>query len=234
MFSRTVLFRMFAAIVLSAIIYTTLMTNDQRAEYSLDLTASRLAEGINPNPTAPTYTCRHHTLGGLLMTDSDGYVCERFALEAKTGCCSSSHKRDLMSCYSCDPVTELDDRICCKWYEYCISCCIRASPPPPDRDQSFVVFSECVNACRTSSATLNEHRQYANETHRYCIPLEPVAVDSINATTSPPQEEDAGSPALLPPPPPLPDRTTADHSTPVPSSSPSPTKGDDEIIWVTL
>lgn len=218
-FSRTVLFRMFAAIVLSAIIYTTLMTNDQRAEYTLDLTATRLAEGINPNPMAPTYTCHHHTLGGLLMTDSDGYVCERFALEAKTGCCSASQKRDLMSCYSCDPVTELDDRICCKWYEYCISCCIRASPPPSDREESFVIFSECVDTCRTSSSTLNKHGQYANETHRYCIPLEPIADDEKNPSVT--------TATATPSPSPL-------DQSPVPSTSPSPSLGEGEIVWIVL
>ena len=170
------------------------MTNDQRAEYSLDLTATGWLRD-HPNPNGTYVHCRI-TLLRSSHDRPDGTLRTLLRWSKTVAVARLTARSDVVLLML--SVTELDDRICCKWYEYCISCCIRASPPPPDRDQSLW-FSECVNACRTSSATLTS----TGICERNAQVLHSTRARSRGTLSMPPPpatRRGRRQPALLPPP----------------------------------
>lgn len=189
---RFLLIRLFVAVVLGAVVYSTVMaTDNMRSDYAVELSADRI---LHPTASAePSYQCHHHSLGGLLVADSDGFVCERFALDARSHCCDPHQDRERHSCFSCTRVQQLHGRICCEWYEYCISCCLYASTPAVDYNQTLGQFEACAHTCRTGSSTLDQHGQYANSTHRYCLPHAKAVAQSPSASPSP-----SVSPSVLP------------------------------------
>ena len=142
-------------------------------------------------PAAPrpnrTVRCELATLGGLLVTDSDGYVCERFSVDGDTGCCSVDRERDLHACVSCLHFSDqpCDTDFCCEYYEHCVSCCM-----------SKFDIAKCAHECRTSSKTLNESGAYARPSHRYChVDTPPTSSTTKIPTPSPaPQYDKDGNP----------------------------------------
>lgn len=188
---RSVLVRLFVAVILGAVVYSTLMVGEQRSDYAVELSAERI---VHPSPSSePRYHCKHQTLGGLLMADSDGYVCERFNVNARSHCCDPEKARDHRSCFSCVQVAQLRDRVCCEFYEYCISCCLYDSAPPSDYNQTEAQFVACAHTCRTGSSTLDKHGHYANGTHRYCLPAAPFVPE-----TPSPSPSASASPSVAP------------------------------------
>lgn len=71
----------------------------------------------NTNSTSQ-YLCRNSVQGRAFIADENGYICDRFDLQAN-GCCkvdAPSTKR--YKCDNCSPAG------CCSFYEQCVSCCL--------------------------------------------------------------------------------------------------------------
>jgi hypothetical protein len=134
---------------------------------------SRVPAPTEPNRTTP---CDIATLGGLLVVDSLGYLCERFSIDGDTGCCSEHRERNLHSCLSClhfsDQTTVTD--YCCEYYEHCVSCCMVDD-----------TLHECSGRCRTASMSLRNDGKYERPTHRYCL------VASVNLSVPSPSPSPA-------------------------------------------
>jgi len=94
--------------------------------------------------------CRVATQGKLLVADSKGRVCERFAQDPQTKCCVK--RVDLR----CEETTKAR---CYEFYEQCVGCCM-----------AWADFDECSLGCRTNSGSLNEHQEYRDPPeHRHCF-----------------------------------------------------------------
>ncbi|KAF2075593.1 hypothetical protein CYY_003098 [Polysphondylium violaceum] len=69
---------------------------------------------------------------------------------------------------------------CCKEYEFCVSCCMRSDKIPTLRDTFFSIleknyssfiksqFDLCSVACRTSSNSLHNQREYKQQEYKFC------------------------------------------------------------------
>lgn len=171
----------------------------------------------NPNPPK----CVVATAGKLMVVDSRGNVCERFALgqTSHANCCAPGEPHVHLACETCQQIPSAAGRECCELYEYCVSCCMRRHlesdastnelgtanggsgdalvPHSPSLGRNYTIFSWCALACRTNSQTV------VNAADRHCI-----------FTMPPPDNADGRSPKLLSPSP---------SSSPSASSSTSPT-----------
>ncbi len=163
--------------------------------------------------------CMVATAGKLMVVDSRGNVCERFALgrTSHANCCAPGESYYHLSCDTCQQMPSVAaGRECCELYEYCVSCCMRRHieldknqnggsgealvPHSPSAGRNYTIFSWCALSCRTNSQTV------VNAADRHCIftmpPDNPDGRPSTPSTPSP-----SSSPSLSTTPTPVP----ADH-----------------------
>jgi len=148
--------RVFALVLAALALYLLYAAHDSPA-LAPYVSLQRPLPSARPTP-APSHYCETATLGALLVSDSDGYVCERFHLlpADRSGCCDPGRPRQRYVCAGC---VASRGGLCCALYEHCVSCCTGAPNP----------FHQCVEDCRTSSRSLDASgRQYRDAEHRYC------------------------------------------------------------------
>ncbi len=161
---RVIVVMMF--VVSALLVYS---THDSRAELFEE--SANKPHIIHPStsPAPLHHICAHYTLGGLLIVDSDGSVCERFALCPRSGCCRQDMDRWTRSCRTCAQFEfgQRSVRDCCQTYEFCISCCMREMPVATSANHTKL--RTCANVCRTNSSSLDYAGRYLNPEYRYCM-----------------------------------------------------------------
>ncbi|GCB68743.1 SREBP regulating gene protein [Scyliorhinus torazame] len=128
------------------------------------------------NSSRPYTQCRNSIQGKLLITDEQGYVCERKDLLVN-GCCSVNTPSTKL--YACDTCLAND---CCTVYEYCVSCCLQPNKQPllehflnraAEAFQNLFTaiedhFELCLAKCRTSSQSVQHENNYRDPAAKYC------------------------------------------------------------------
>ncbi|XP_078083127.1 SREBP regulating gene protein isoform X1 [Mustelus asterias] len=128
------------------------------------------------NSSRPYTQCRNSIQGKLLITDEQGYVCERKDLLVN-GCCSVNTPSTKL--YACDTCLSND---CCTVYEYCVSCCLQPNKQPllerflnraAEAFQNLFTaiedhFELCLAKCRTSSQSVQHENNYRDPAAKYC------------------------------------------------------------------
>ncbi|XP_067911268.1 SREBP regulating gene protein isoform X2 [Heterodontus francisci] len=132
---------------------------------------------FNLGNSSRQYTqCRNSIQGKLLITDEQGYVCERKDLLVN-GCCSVNTPTTKL--YACDTCLPND---CCTVYEYCVSCCLQPNKQPllerflnraAEAFQNLFTaiedhFELCLAKCRTSSQSVQHENNYRDPAAKYC------------------------------------------------------------------
>lgn len=155
---------------------------------SMRLAARRVGDALrsyNDTLRREKMKCQTTVAQSLFVVDSDGFLCERFAVSEVTGCCLPNRTRLAMPCTGCKPFDDRPDRLCCQVYEYCIACCMRTK----------IGLKECVADCRTNSSSLNIHQQYAHPEHRFCarsVPAERRRPNRAGVRPGPEERDDGG------------------------------------------
>jgi len=195
-----------------------------------------------PHQSTIADQCLTATAGHLLVADSRGYVCDRFALglTSHRNCCVPGMDRWLLRCNSCAHYTNGGDtRHCCELYEFCVSCCmarhLNASDVDLDLDPgaqaaqsrrilprsadhgptNFSVFKWCALSCRSNSMSTPAPPNHGRVEAAAAATTGPLLLD--------PDDPTAHLHCLLPMPMSMP-TTGGDRSlsaTPTPSCSPS-------------
>ena len=148
--------RVFALVLAALALYLLYAAHDSPA-LAPYVSLQRPLPSARPTP-APSHYCETATLGALLVSDSDGYVCERFHLlpADRSGCCDPGRPRQRYVCAGC---VASRGGLCCALYEHCVSCCTGAPNP----------FHACTEHCRTHSGSLDGAGHYRDAAHRYCF-----------------------------------------------------------------
>lgn len=127
--------------------------------------------------------CANTKQGLHHITDDNGYTCNWFDLESKTGCCPPSkaiEKR--FGCAACDLTPKHETEKCCQTYESCVACCQNAkvSTAEIDRTREPIgraqpstgyfsdAFSHCKSKCRTQPSVTVHESTYGYE-RKFCF-----------------------------------------------------------------
>jgi hypothetical protein len=127
--------------------------------------------------------CANTKQGLHHITDDNGYTCNWFDVESKTGCCPPSkaiEKR--FGCAACDLTPKHETEKCCQTYESCVSCCQNAkvSTAEIDRTREPIgraqpstgyfsdAFSHCKSKCRTQPTVTVHESTYGYE-RKFCF-----------------------------------------------------------------
>ena len=105
--------------------------------------------------------CENTKQGRSIITDDRGYLCARQDVDT-SGCCPVYQYSEQFSCQACRP-----DIMCCKSFEYCVSCCMS----PANRKALRITedeFHTCQHICRTSSRSIRGGNRYKSHEFRHC------------------------------------------------------------------
>ncbi|VDD94896.1 unnamed protein product [Enterobius vermicularis] len=126
--------------------------------------------------------CRNTRQGRTIVTDDQGYTCERAHLMAN-GCCEVSVNTSRFSCSGCETTPG-----CCALYEDCVACCMKPEQKnvllemirntSGHRLRQILAatdqFELCLLKCRTSSNSVHLENKYKSEKLKYCYKQEPL------------------------------------------------------------
>jgi len=164
-------------------------------------------------PTTNPPKCMVATAGKLMVVDSRGNVCERFALgrTSHANCCAPGELYSHLSCNTCQQMPSVAaGRECCELYEFCVSCCMRRHiefdqkqnqnqnggsgealvPHSPSAGRNYTIFSWCALSCRTNSQTV------VNAADRHCIFTMPPPDDPNHRPSAPSTPSPSSLPSL--------------------------------------
>ena len=208
----------FVAIISVTIVYGGLVVRDSQMNLWRQAAAVPTFDPLAPPPPRQD-KCVIATAGKLLVADSRGNVCERFALgrTSHANCCAPGEPHTHLSCNTCQLSSSSSlqngGRECCELFEYCVSCCMRRHieldgrlggsggalmPHAPSPARNFTIFSWCALSCRTNSQTV------VGRGDQHCIfDMPPPASDqslllSSPSSSHPPSPSPSTSPTPVP------------------------------------
>jgi len=121
--------------------------------------------------------CRNTQDRGFIVVDERGYMCKRYNIDPKSGCCGNNLLSNILSQNFCNDSMECHSETqCCKHYEFCVHCCLTTQNTPLSnvlRQKQWEgnvdnIFDYCRSNCRTNSKSVFHENTYRSD-FKYCF-----------------------------------------------------------------